>query len=156
MMMSFGQAATLVMDEPGKAAFAFYPSVEGEELTGGAVFILHRPEFDDGEDWVLDALIGRFGAGAAETYTTSPRDFKELVPEAVFGVDPRQLLYRAADEEVAMVASWCPVEAALAMLNGMTESAADTIELTNPDTVPTAWPDWLVAHLPESAFKERG
>lgn len=45
--MDFGEAATLVMSDQGKAAFAFYPFVEREEPTGGTLFLLHRPESDD-------------------------------------------------------------------------------------------------------------
>jgi hypothetical protein len=153
-MMTFGQAANWVLGEPGRSAFAFYPSVKRDQLDGGVLFILHRPESDDADDWALEALIGQFSSDAIENYSVAPRDFKDLVPEAIFGVDLRHLRFAACQEEIAMAASWCNLSTALAMLNGVEESIAETITLTEPATIPPAWQDWLVAHVTESAFEE--
>lgn len=139
-LFSHAEAVQRVREDHAHCAFAFFPNHSAGEIHGGVFFFV---EFGDSSPQ-LRAFRGRFFTGEATTGVYEDADLYKNSASflAVFGVDPRSLMFKACSQKQIETAIHHPIERNISVLNGH-EKVPDSEREVSPE-----WEALLFQHMP--------
>ncbi|UDM18862.1 hypothetical protein [Vogesella sp. XCS3] len=119
-LLSFAEAVARLQAYPEAHSFAVLPIQRGAEVVGGTVFTLSSYDDDDDEYISMSAEGGLFGdsCGFEDTHDLESFDADLAQIKQQYGLDPRELRYKACTPEQMGMATGMQTEFAVAALNG--------------------------------------